>query len=253
MLSKNRIKQIQALQLKKNRDRERRFIVEGRKTVLEVMAEHQELVEEVVATPGFMQQNGGELKKYQVPVTEVSAEELEKISLQATPAGILAVCRYFEEQPAVTDFNDRFSLYLDEIRDPGNFGTIIRLADWFGVSAVFCSPNCCDLYNPKVIQATMGAFLRVKVHYVELAELLNEQGSVQVYGAVLNGNNLYRETLQNGLIVIGNEANGISPANLQLVNRPLTIPAHQQNGSESLNAAMAASVIVSEFFRQLRS
>ncbi len=177
---------------------------------------------------------------------------MHKMSLQATPAGILAVCNYFGEHPAAFDFEKQFSFYLDDVRDPGNFGTIVRLADWFGVSTVFCSPNSCDIYNPKVIQATMGAFLRVSVVYVGLKELIQSQGINTVYGALLSGNNVYKQKLQNGLIVIGNEANGIQKENLEFINHPITIPANQQNGSESLNAAMAASILASEFFRQLR-
>ena len=146
-----------------------------------------------------------------------------------------------------------FSLYLDDIRDPGNFGTIIRLADWYGISTVFCSDNSCDLYNPKVIQATMGAFARVNIIYISLKEAINKYAVKNVYGAVLNGKSIYYEKLQNGIIVIGNEANGISPGNLQLINRSITIPAQQTSGTESLNAAMAASIITSEFFRQLKA
>jgi TrmH family RNA methyltransferase len=138
------------------------------------------------------------------------------------------------------------------VRDPGNLGTIIRLADWFGIPTVFCSPGSCDFYNPKVIQSTMGAFLRVQVIFIDLKPLIETYNIRNIYGALLSGKNLYKETLQNGLIIIGNEANGIREENLALINNPITIPANQHNGTESLNAAMATSIITSEFFRQLR-
>jgi TrmH family RNA methyltransferase len=165
---------------------------------------------------------------------------------------VLAVCTYFNEPKAKCDFDSHFSFYLDDIRDPGNLGTIIRLADWFGMSTIFCSPNSCDFYNPKVIQSTMGAFLRVNVVYTELSDLIVQQNIKHVYGALLSGKNVYKEQLKNGLIVIGNEANGIQTDNLKLINQPITIPANKSNGTESLNAAMASSIIVSEFFRQLK-
>lgn len=252
MLSKNRIKQIQSLRLKKNRDSEKLFIAEGRKTVLELVDSHPELITEIFATPDLIKTHHNLFTHKNLLFTEVAEADFDKISMQSTPAGIMAVCSYFKEQDLTFDFTTGFSFYLDDIRDPGNFGTIIRLADWFGALTVFCSPNSCDVYNPKVIQATMGAFLRVQVVYTELADLIKEQNIQHVYGAVLNGKNIYREQLQHGLIVIGNEANGISDDNLTRINQPVTIPANQNNGTESLNAAMATSIIASEFFRQLK-
>jgi len=252
MLSKNRIKQLQSLQLKKNRDLGKLFIAEGKKTVSELLDHHAELITEIFITPALLNTQAARLSQKHIHFTEVSEDEFARISLQATPAGIMAVCRYFDEVQPEFNFEKDFAFYLDEIRDPGNFGTIIRLADWFGSRTVFCSPNCCELYNPKVIQATMGAFLRVNVVYVELGELIEKQKIETVYGALLEGKNLYRETLKPGLIVIGNEANGISKQNLPRITHPVTIPASGSNGTESLNAAMATSIIASEFFRQLK-
>lgn len=252
MFSKNQIKEIQALQLKKFREAKRLFIAEGIKTVFEVVAQAPALIETVFATEEIMSAKRGQLSVLGNKVIPVTEAELKKISLQATPSGVLAVCRYMEEPAAAFDFEKQFTFYLDDIRDPGNMGTIIRLADWFGMSTVFCSPDSCDVYNPKVIQSTMGAFLRVKLLYIGLDELLRKQNINTVYGAVLDGANLYKERLRNGLIVIGNEANGISAQNLSSINKKLTIPANHNNGTESLNAAMAASIIASEFFRQLR-
>ncbi len=252
MLSKNQIKEIQSLQLKKFRETKRLFIAEGIKTVTEIIEFAPSSLEEIFATHEFIEANKAILRRLNLKYSEVSETELGKISLQATPNKVLAICRYFEEPKMTFDFDTHFSFYLDDVRDPGNLGTIIRLADWFGVSTVFCSLSSCDFYNPKVIQSTMGAFMRVNVVYVELADLLEIHAIKNVYGAVLNGKNIYKEKLHNGLIVIGNEANGISEANLKRINKSLTIPANQNNGTESLNAAMATSIIASEFFRQLK-
>lgn len=252
MLSKNQIKEIQSLQLKKFRDAKKLFITEGIKAVSEILVRHPHVLREVFATRDFIHAHKALFEKLSLKFTEVTESELKKISLQSTPNAILAVCKYFSEPPDLYDFETHFSFYLDDVRDPGNLGTIIRLADWFGISTVFCSPNSCDFYNPKVIQSTMGAFLRVNLVYLELAELIKKQDVKRIYGAVLDGKNLYKESLQNGLIVIGNEANGISDDNLKRLNHLITIPANQNNGTESLNAAMATSIIASEFFRQLK-
>jgi TrmH family RNA methyltransferase len=252
MLSKNQIKEIQSLQIKKFRDARHLFLAEGIKTVSEIMLSQPALIQEIFATHDFILNNQASLASLNLRHTEITEGELERISLQQAPNQVLAVCHYFPERAADFDFEQNFSLYLDDVRDPGNFGTMIRLADWFGISTVFCSPASCDLYNPKVIQASMGAFLRVNVVYTELDVLKKTQHIPAVYGALLNGKDLYKETLRNGLIIIGNEANGIRENNLPHINYPLTIPAHRSNGTESLNAAVAASIIVSEFFRQLR-
>ncbi len=253
MLSKNQLKEIQALQLKKHRDLRQLFIAEGAKTVVEVMTQFPALIDHVYATSGFLQQNKQVIFPSQVSYTEVSEEELSKISLQSNPNQVLAVCRYFETVKVSYQAETDFSFYLDDIRDPGNMGTIIRLADWFGVKTIFCSRETCDIYNPKVIQSTMGAFLRVQVVYIGLSDLIKQFSIKHVYGAVLEGHNIYQEKLLPGLIVIGNEANGIRPENRVLLNRLLTIPRHPESAAESLNAAVATSIIASEFYRQLKS
>lgn len=252
MLSKNQIKEIQSLQLKKFRDARQLFIAEGIKTVAEIIQNSPALVNEIFATADFIQHHQALLSSSPVRCHEITETELEKISLQQSPNQVFAVCNYFSETSADFNFETGFSLYLDDVRDPGNFGTIVRLADWFGISTIFCSPGSCDLYNPKVIQATMGAFLRVKIVYTELQPLLGSHKIETIYGAVLDGKNLYQQSLRNGLILIGNEANGIRDNHLPLITAPLTIPAHRSNGTESLNAAVATSIIVSEFFRQLK-
>lgn len=252
MISKNQIKEIRSLQLKKFRDSQSRFIAEGVKTVEEIVSNRPELVKQMFATREFIKNHKEVLASLPFSCTEISAAELERISLQSSPNQALAVCSYLPKPVESFDFEKNFSLYLDDVRDPGNFGTIVRLADWFGISTIFCSPASCDLYNPKVIQSAMGAFLRVNIIYTELTALKQSQNIRNIYGAVLNGDNLYRQTLQNGLIVVGNEANGIHENNLPHITQAITIPAHRSSGTESLNAAVATSIIVSEFFRQLK-
>jgi RNA methyltransferase, TrmH family len=251
MLSKNQIKEIQSLHLKKYRDARKLFIAEGIKTVTELIAHPLAAVENVYATANFISGNRALLSRSKTMVVEVTDEELKKISLQQSPNEVLATCRYFKNDDISFDPDKEFSFYLDDIRDPGNMGTILRVADWFGCRVIFCSRDSCDFYNPKVIQASMGAFLRVKVVYTDLEKLVTGHKIDRVYGALLNGKNIYTEKLQPGIMIIGNEANGISKINQGKINHPVTIPAARTNGTESLNAAMAASIIASEFFRQL--
>lgn len=251
MLSKNQIKEIQSLQLKKFRDLQKIFIAEGIKSVSEIILQRPDCIKELFATKDFITSHGRAINAKNLKVTEITVAELERISIQKAPNHVLALCDYFIEEKSVFDFEHNYALYLDDVRDPGNLGTIIRLAAWFGISQLFCSPTSCDFYNPKVIQSTMGAFLRVKVEYIELEELLQTPTLKTIYGAVLNGKNLYQENLRNGLIIIGNEANGISELHLKAITHPITIPAGSGNDTESLNAAMATAIITSEFFRQL--
>jgi RNA methyltransferase, TrmH family len=252
MLSKNRIRELRMLHLKKHRDQENLFITEGIKSVAELLRYAPEHVRYIYATKPFFNDNNVLLDNFNGEKTLVSEEELEKISLQSSPNQAVAICSYFEKADASYDFSSYFSLFLDEVRDPGNFGTIIRLADWFGISKIYCAPGTCDLYNPKVIQSSMGAFLRVKVVYMDLENLLLKHPGITVYGTVLGGKNLYKEKLKNGLILIGNEANGIPEEHLKYISTPLTIPSAISNKTESLNAAIATGIVCSEFYRQLQ-
>lgn len=251
MISKNQIKQIQALHQKKFRDVNSLFLAEGIKTVMELITLNSALIKELFCTSDFAETNEEFLKKCKINYTVISDKDLLQISTLSSPNKVIAVCNYLPELKQPYNFQKYFSIYMDDIRDPGNFGTVIRLADWYGITTVFCSPTSCDLYNPKVIQATMGAFNRVNIQYILLKDLIASNNPGKVYGAVLNGKNIYSEQLSKGLIVIGNEANGISEENLKFVTHSITIPSHNANGSESLNAAMAAGIITSEFFRQM--
>ena len=252
MISKNQIKEVNALHLKKFRDEHNLFIAEGVKIIEEIILQCPQLIKELFVTNDYILRNSNLVTGKKINYALVSDEELKKISAQTKPNGALAVCTYFETEKSEFDLNENFSLYLDDVRDPGNLGTIIRMADWFGIKEIFCSLASTEIYNPKTIQASMGAFLRVKINYVELKDIAKEN-SFPVYGAVMSGENLYRQKLKNGLIIIGNESNGISKNNVNLITHPITIPASENNKTESLNAAMAAAIICGEFFKQLKS
>ncbi len=250
MISKNQIKQVKALHLKKFRDDEKLFIAEGIKVVNEIITTNPEIIYQLFVTEKYLQGDSNALLNTNVEYITISDEDLKKISAQSQPNNALVVCHYFEDTTPETDLTKEFSFYLDDIRDPGNLGTILRMADWYGIEEIYCSKQSTDLYNPKTIQSAMGSFLRVKVHYCDLYEIAKKD--IPVYGAVLDGENIYRTKLQNGLIIIGNEANGIDEKNFKFITDPISIPAAANSATESLNAAMATAIICSEFFRQLK-
>ena len=250
MLSKNKIKYIRSLELKKNRKEEGVFVAEGHKLVGDLLGKfHCRLL---VATHTWMEHH----PYIQADeVIEVSGEELTRASLLKTPQDVLAV---FEQPQYTTNpevLSSALCLALDDVQDPGNLGTIIRLAEWFGIEHIFCSQGTVDVYNPKVIQATMGAMARVQLHYVDLPALITSlHKDIPVYGTFLDGNDMYGEPLSgNGLIVMGNEGNGISEEVSRLINRRLYIPNYPQERetSESLNVATATAIICAEFRRRL--
>jgi len=248
MLSKNERSRVKALHTQKGRDLSKLFIAEGVKLVQEIIKTNPALIQCIYATPQFIEQNP--LKN--IPHQVIELNDLEAISTQQTPNQVLAVCHYLPTPSFSFNPESEVALYLDDIRDPGNLGTMVRLSDWFGMRTLFCSPHSCDWYNPKVIQSTMGAFLRVHIVYMELKEIITSYQNLKVYGAVLNGRDVYKSPLAPGIIVIGNEAHGIAPEHLSLITHPITIPSHTHNGTESLNAAMAAGMLAAEFYRQLR-
>ena len=186
----------------------------------------------------------------------VSSKEMERLSQLKTASQCVAIVEKPRwKMPAVADAK-RLSLALDGVQNPGNMGTIIRLADWFGVEDIFCSEECADCFNPKVVQATMGAILRVRVHYVDLAALLQRTAAegTPIYGTMLDGENLYDSEFEpRGVIVMGNEGQGVSKACQQHLSHRLLIPAYpaDRQGSESLNVAIATGIICAEFRRRL--
>jgi len=249
MISKNRIKYIHSLELKKNRKQDNVFVAEGHKLVGDLLGVFP--CKYLAATEEWWKENPAAQAQETDIVTQ---EELSKASFLKTPQSVLAV---FEQNDSPIDtegIRKSLCLALDDIQDPGNLGTIIRLADWFGIEHIFCSPNTVDVYNPKVVQATMGGIARVKLHYCSLTELITQLGDIPVYGTFLNGDNIYSKELSaNGLIIMGNEGNGISPDVEKLINNRLYIPNYPQNRvtSESLNVAIATSVVCAEFRRRM--
>lgn len=239
MLSKNKIKYIQSLGHKKRRDEENVFVAEGPKLVAELLASCKHHIKEVYALEGWIKNN----PVTGVPLTEISEEELKKVSQLASPHDVVAVVEkiHRSSEPVL---KGNISLALDGIRDPGNMGTIIRIADWFGVKNIFCSHDCAELYNPKVVQASMGSMARVRVEEIDLGFLLKQNDQIRSYAAVLDGRDITKmEKLNEGIIIIGNEATGINPDVLKLANVSITIPG--KGKAESLNAAVAAGIILS--------
>jgi TrmH family RNA methyltransferase len=257
MLSKAEIKLIRSLQLKKHRVEEGLFVAEGKKMVEELLKSPIEITQLYVCNDYEEMDNIlldlQDEKKYDL--LEVSREELEKISSLTTPQGILALCKIPGEGQLLPDLKKELVLVLDDIRDPGNMGTIIRIADWFGINHIYCSSESVDVFNPKVIQASMGSIVKLHVHYTNLANMLKEAGEgIPIYGAVLNGKSIYDEKLaSNGLLVIGNESTGISTDVLKCITHPVSIPAYNTNGPESLNAGVATAILCAEFKRVLKN
>jgi TrmH family RNA methyltransferase len=236
MLSRNEVKYIQSLCQKKHRQEEGLFIAEGTKLVTELLQGGYP-IRKLYALPAWAEDN-----QTAVPVTIVTDMELRKISGLQAPNQVLAIAG--QRMPATEpQFNNQVTLVLDDIQDPGNLGTIIRIADWFGIKQVVASEGTVELYNPKVIQGTMGSFTRVNFWHRSLRAFL-EAATVPVYGALLNGKNMHGEPpVTEGLLVIGNESKGISKELLPFISHPITIP--RLGGAESLNAAVAAGIIVS--------
>jgi TrmH family RNA methyltransferase len=243
MLSKARIKFIKSLQIKKYRKQEQCFVVQGAKSVHELLKSDFETLM-VIGTAEFLEELPPLI---QTETFETSQSELKGLGeFQSNDSG-LAVARMKPDEP-VRLREGEFALALDDIRDPGNLGTIIRTADWYGVSLVVASPETADFYSPKVISSTMGSFTRVRVHYEELQSFFKNSRS-KIYGAFLDGKNIYHEHFHSGgIILIGNESRGISPALESFVTDRITIP--RFGNAESLNAAIATGVILDNIRRR---
>lgn len=254
MLSKKQVSLIVSLQRKKSRDEEKLFVIEGDKIVKEFLASSGNVVT-LIAKPEFIATLSTELLKSAREVIPVNYEDLKKMSSLTTPHNAMAVVDIPEVSPDTGKILENLCVALDCIQDPGNLGTIIRSAAWFGITNIVCSENSVDVYNPKVIQASMGAILNVNVWYMGLAGFLGKarEESIPVYGALLDGESIYSKRLgQKGVIVLGNESKGISGDLIPFITDRILIPkfTNSVHGIESLNAAMAASVIFSEFARR---
>ena len=250
MISKNKIKFIRSLELKKNRTKEGLFVAEGHKVVGDLLALQPARL--IVATAEWIK---GKILAQETEVIEVSEEELRKVSFLQHPQQVIGVFRQASSSFGFSDIDtSQLSLALDGVQDPGNLGTIIRIADWFGITHIYCSPDTADVYNPKVVQATMGSIARVRVEYGNLPGMVESlPADVPVYGTLLDGDNIYQQNLENrGLIVMGNEGKGISPALAAKVNRRLLIPNFPEGRAtaDSLNVAIATAITCAEFRRQ---
>ena len=243
MISKNQIKYIRQLEQKKFRKRENCFVAEGPKVVGDLMKRYQPKA--IFATRAWLEGAG-----IGSQATEITDEELRRISFLQNPQQVLAL---FLIPSTIFYQPSTLSLALDSVQDPGNLGTIIRIADWFGIDTIYCSEDTADAYNPKVVQATMGSLAHVHIIYCDLLQLFDAlPPSYPVYGTLLDGDDIYQQPLsQEGIIVMGNEGNGISEAVRQRVTRRLLIPNfHQGESAESLNVAIATAITCSEFRRR---
>ena len=239
MITNAEIKHIRSLREKKYREASGEFVVEGEKMVDEAIRSGLELA-------GIWR------------TADIGENAMSRISQLSSPSPVLAVLRIPGRTALPQTLRKELYLALDSVRDPGNLGTIIRIADWFGVRTVFASEDCVDLYNPKVVQATMGAILRVRIHYAPLAPLLAGAAArgVAVYGTFLDGEDIYSADLTpGGIVVMGNEGRGVTDAVARTVTRRLFIPPYPagREGSESLNVAMATGIVCSEFRRRALS
>ncbi len=250
MLSKGKLKYIHSLEMKKYRNELNAFVAEGNKLVADML--HAFECELILAKPSWMATQGDIPTK---ELLEADDEDIRKASFLKSPQDVLAVFKRPAWSLAETDPASSLVLALDGIQDPGNLGTIIRLADWFGIEHIVCSLDTADVFSPKTVQATMGALAHVKVHYTDLAVYLKMQTEKQIplFGTFLDGENMYTKELSaNGIIVMGNEGNGIRPEIEELIDQKLYIPSFppERETSESLNVAIATAVICAEFRRR---
>lgn len=253
MISKNKIKFLRSLELKKNRDSLGLFLAEGPKVVGDIVSSHPSRLRIVAATDEWLDANKPVLPAC-CEVVRVTNDELTKISLLCHPQQVLAVFEKFNNETIVPMAADnQLTLALDGVQNPGNLGTIIRVADWFGIERIVCSHDTADVYNPKVVQATMGSIARVNVAYTDLCTFLASlPPSMPVYGTLLEGGNMYNtKLLPHGVVIMGNEGKGISPAVRQYVTHPIRIPNYpeERETAESLNVAIATAIVCSEFRR----
>ncbi|HEY3373296.1 MAG TPA: RNA methyltransferase [Prolixibacteraceae bacterium] len=253
MLSKNKIKLIQSLNRKKNRDELGVFLVEGNKMVEEAIRSGFQIML-VVSTSSFAEQHP-EIDNLAAELIITDNESIAKASLLQNPQDAMAiVCQPAKSFPQV-NLQKELCLALDFIQDPGNLGTILRIADWYGINHIVCSENTVDVFNPKVVQASMGAIFRVGTYITDLSSYIktSRESGIPVYGTFLEGQNIYQQTLSpNGMIVLGNEGNGISEPISRLVTQKLLIPSFSThpNKPESLNVAIATAICCSEFKRR---
>lgn len=245
MLSKSQVSLLKSLQHKKERKQNGLFLVEGHKSVTEFINSDYR-IEAIYHAASFepkMLNLSRKINLYNISVTDI-----EKISSLKTPQEVIALV-HIPQYPMLNNqqLKQKFSLVLDGVQDPGNMGTIIRTADWFGIADVICSEDTVDAYNPKVVQASMGSLARINIHYVDIENVLPQMG-LPIYGAMLQGENIYSTQFgSEGLLVMGNEGNGVRPGVERLINKPVTIP--RLGKAESLNVGIATALICAEIRR----
>lgn len=248
MFSKQQQKYVQSLQIKKYRQEHQRFLVEGAKSVVELLNADFE-IELLLSTPKFYVENENLLKN--ISVEQISQTELEKQGTLKSNDAAIAVVKMRENKPLFADEKE-FVLVLDDIRDPGNLGTILRIADWYGLKKVICSENTVDFYNPKVISASMGSFTRIQSYYSEISEYfknINKKINIEIIGTFLNSENVHHFDFSDaGYIVLGNESNGISAEVERLITKKITIPRFGE--AESLNVGIATAVVLDNLRRR---
>ena len=242
MISASQLKFLTALQVKKYRQKYSKFTLEGTKLVSELLQQDQIQVAAIYGLERWAEENASLIRPFYQKFNLVTEQELRKVSGLSTANQVLAVAdtpdRPFEVHKS------GFSMFLDGIRDPGNMGTLIRIADWFGMSAVYCSPDCVDYFSPKVVQSSMGAVLRVPLYQCSLMAIQEQASALPVIGAVMEGENVFDSKLpEDAILVIGNESTGIRPDIMPLLSQKVTIPRANQSQAESLNAAVAAGIL----------
>lgn len=257
MISSTQIKLIRSLQQKKFRDLHRLYVMEGEKLVGELLGgrsgeDHR--IDRIFATGEWMELNSTDSETTEIEVVETDVSAMKKISSLVTPSQVLALVHIPDKQSGQNEFASSPILAFESIRDPGNLGTIIRTADWFGIDQVICTPDSVDVYNPKVVQASMGAITRVRVRYTDFNRILqtNALEGKAVYGTFLDGDNIYEMTMEkNPILLFGNESRGLSDRYDPYIWQRISIPSYSRNGagSESLNVASSVAVICSELTR----
>ena len=250
MLSKNLIKLVRSLDVEKFRKETNLFVAEGEKLVNDLIVSNVECYK-IIAT----EKHADALKsKRDIEIITVSDDELKKVSFLKSPQGIVGLFKQKNNTPDINTPKKKLCLALDDVQDPGNLGTIIRIADWFGIEDIYCSIGTVDVYNPKTVQATMGAIARVNIYYVNLPQFLSSlEKSIPIYGTFLNGKNMYEHKLsRNGVIVMGNEGNGIGSECEKFIDERILIPSFPagRTTSESLNVSTATAIVCGEFRRR---
>jgi TrmH family RNA methyltransferase len=255
LLSRKQVKHIHSLRQKKFREIHRQFLAEGSKLVTDILESPYKIIT-IYALAEWLMRNENILHSKNIPFTEITKEEMDRITALSSPSPALAITEIPSPPVLPAAAIHDIVLVLDDIKDPGNLGTIVRIADWFGIESIICSENTVDLYNPKVIQATMGSVARVNVAYFNLPEFLSSLDPViKIYGTFPEGENIYSMKLDpKGIILIGGESSGISPEVVSRVTDKISIPyyttATVRDHAESLNASIATAIVCSEFRRR---